>query len=106
MHLDIIRYKTEFGFSINDRAIIVDDIRVRGVATTGIKKDRALSKALTPAQQVQVKGDSMSCRTEDVSFLICLPLRLLAFTLKLGREIVRFSCSKIYYVDTSFSVLR
>jgi len=47
------KYKTEFGFCINDRSVIVDDIRVRGVASTGIKKDVILSKAERPARPVQ-----------------------------------------------------
>ena len=58
--LQYCRYKTEFGFCINDRSVIVDDIRVRGVASTGIKKDVALSKAVTPALPVKVIVDTIS----------------------------------------------
>jgi 5-oxoprolinase (ATP-hydrolysing) len=31
-----LRYSTEFGFTIPDRAIIVDDIRVRGTGRSSI----------------------------------------------------------------------
>ena len=48
------KYRTEFGFVINDRPVIVDDIRVRGVATTGIHKASTLSQATGPPVPVTV----------------------------------------------------
>ena len=41
-----IRYKQEFGFTIPDRSIIVDDVRVRG-------KGRAGCQNLTPLPEAQ-----------------------------------------------------
>ena len=41
-----IRYKQEFGFTIPDRSIIVDDVRVRG-------KGRAACQNLTPLPEAQ-----------------------------------------------------
>lgn len=40
--LIIIRYKTEFGFTIPDRKILVDDVRVRGIGKTEIPEDTIL----------------------------------------------------------------
>lgn len=51
----LLRYKTEFGFSIDGRPIIVDDIRVRGIAKTGIKTIKTLPAATSPAIPVTVK---------------------------------------------------
>ena len=51
------RYKTEFGFSIDDRPIIVDDIRVRGIAKTGIQTVKTLPIASSPAIPVTVCTD-------------------------------------------------
>ena len=33
------RYSTEFGFTIPDRAIIVDDVRVRGIGRSSIEQN-------------------------------------------------------------------
>lgn len=33
------RYKTEFGFTIKDRQIVVDDVRIRGVGKTDIEEE-------------------------------------------------------------------
>jgi len=37
------RYATEFGFTIPDRSIVVDDIRVRGVGKTQVMPDEKTS---------------------------------------------------------------
>lgn len=50
----VIRYKTEFGFSIDGRLVIVDDIRVRGIAKTGIQTVKTLPTASSPATAVAV----------------------------------------------------
>lgn len=49
-----IRYKTEFGFTIDGRQVIVDDIRVRGLARTGIQTERVVETASTPPAPVTV----------------------------------------------------
>lgn len=41
-------YKQEFGFSLSDRAIIVDDIRIRGIGRT------MTNKRLTPKQELEM----------------------------------------------------
>lgn len=41
----IDRYKREFGFSLTDRIILVDDIRVRGVAKSGVDMSNEIEKA-------------------------------------------------------------
>lgn len=41
------RYKTEFGFTIPDRKILVDDVRVRGTGTTEIPEDPILPPSQT-----------------------------------------------------------
>lgn len=46
------KYKTEFGFTIDERPVIVDDIRVRGIAKTGIQTTKTLPAATSPATSV------------------------------------------------------
>ncbi|KAK6747127.1 hypothetical protein RB195_000386 [Necator americanus] len=41
-------YKREFGFTLTDRDIIVDDIRVRGVASSGVKHSERIDMADDP----------------------------------------------------------
>ena len=48
------KYLTEFGFIIKDRPVIVDDIRVRGVAKTGIQKQTLIPSATQPPEPVTV----------------------------------------------------
>ncbi|XGW29904.1 hypothetical protein V3C99_009167 [Haemonchus contortus] len=47
-----INYKREFGFVLEDRDIIVDDIRVRGVASSGIKSDEHIEMTSDPDSAV------------------------------------------------------
>ena len=44
------RYQTEFGFTLKNRSILVDDVRVRGVGCTDFDQENDLSKAdiITP----------------------------------------------------------
>lgn len=49
------KYQTEFGFCIKDCPIIVDDIRVRGVAKTGIRRNVDLPTATSPPNPVTVR---------------------------------------------------
>ena len=55
------RYQTEFGFTLKNRSILVDDVRVRGVGCTDFDKENDLSKAdlitLEPVETVQVFFD-------------------------------------------------
>ena len=50
----IIRYKTEFGFILKDRAIIVDDIRVRGAGKALAVTDTDIKTADGPPQEEKV----------------------------------------------------
>uniref|UniRef100_A0A8C3CMZ9 5-oxoprolinase, ATP-hydrolysing n=1 Tax=Cairina moschata TaxID=8855 RepID=A0A8C3CMZ9_CAIMO len=42
------RYRTEFGFTIPDRAVVVDDVRVRGTGSTGISCESPLAPSGEP----------------------------------------------------------
>ena len=53
------RYKREFGFTIADRKIIVDDVRVRGVGKTEVDLDRLIPEANGPAEVEAVRN---TCR--------------------------------------------
>ncbi|XP_067146152.1 5-oxoprolinase [Apteryx mantelli] len=44
------RYVTEFGFTIPDRAMVVDDVRVRGTGSTGISCETPLAPSGKPAR--------------------------------------------------------
>ena len=77
------RYKTEFGFCIDDRSVIVDDIRVRGVASTGIKKDVALPKAVTAAHPVKVIENLIS------NFMCSIVHKMVMMVIKRAVEFVR-----------------
>ena len=56
-----IRYKQEFGFTIPDRSIIVDDVRVRG-------KGRASCQKLTPLPEAQTPPIPLEVSIEDTLF--------------------------------------
>lgn len=56
------RYKTEFGFTIDERPVIVDDIRVRGIAKTGIQTTKTLPAATSPATSVTVHLMIAGCK--------------------------------------------
>uniref|UniRef100_A0A0K0D3Y9 Hydantoinase_A domain-containing protein n=1 Tax=Angiostrongylus cantonensis TaxID=6313 RepID=A0A0K0D3Y9_ANGCA len=47
-------YKREFGFVLPDREVIVDDIRVRGIASSCIKNDELIEMASDPNSAVPV----------------------------------------------------
>ncbi|WKY04054.1 hypothetical protein Q1695_005210 [Nippostrongylus brasiliensis] len=47
-------YKREFGFVLEDRDIIIDDIRVRGVASSGIESQEQIAAASDPESAVPV----------------------------------------------------
>ncbi|XP_075985169.1 5-oxoprolinase isoform X2 [Anticarsia gemmatalis] len=51
------RYKSEFGFTLADRDVIVDDIRVRGVGMSAVPEDVAppSGKGTTPVSEKTVK---------------------------------------------------
>ena len=48
------RYMREFGFLLTGRSVFVDDIRVRGVALSGVTSHHTIQPALHPPQQIQV----------------------------------------------------
>jgi hypothetical protein len=52
----LYRYQCEFGFTIEGRAIVVDDIRVRGVGKSFIHTDRPI-----PAAEGPPRVDKVSC---------------------------------------------
>ncbi|KAK6043149.1 hydantoinase/oxoprolinase, partial [Cooperia oncophora] len=47
-----VNYKREFGFVLEDRDIIIDDIRVRGVASSGIKSNEHIEMTSDPDSAV------------------------------------------------------
>ena len=55
------RYQTEFGFTLQNRSVLVDDVRVRGVGCTDFSKEEDLTesqtKSPTPLETVQVFFD-------------------------------------------------
>ncbi|KAM9308642.1 5-oxoprolinase [Gastrophryne carolinensis] len=55
------RYKKEFGFTIPSRAIVVDDIRVRGTGSTGIRCESRINPSGQPARVENVT----QCYFED-----------------------------------------
>ena len=50
----ISRYKREFGFTIPDRPIIVDDIRVRGTGRSGVTLKTEVEPASGPPKVEKV----------------------------------------------------
>lgn len=50
------RYRTEFGFTIPDRAVVVDDVRVRGTGSTGISCESPLAPSGEPPRVETVRG--------------------------------------------------
>ncbi|KAG8289352.1 hypothetical protein J6590_106039, partial [Homalodisca vitripennis] len=42
------RYQSEFGFTLSDRTIMVDDIRVRGIGQSLVKIEESIEKASGP----------------------------------------------------------
>uniref|UniRef100_A0A1B6LIT0 5-oxoprolinase n=3 Tax=Graphocephala atropunctata TaxID=36148 RepID=A0A1B6LIT0_9HEMI len=42
------RYQSEFGFTLSDRTIMVDDIRVRGIGESLVKPEESIEKASVP----------------------------------------------------------
>lgn len=61
-------YLKEFGFTIPDRLIMVDDIRVRGCGKSGIKSAYAINTGHGQAKPVMVYGYS-----HRTSYTILLP---------------------------------
>jgi len=51
----MLRYKSEFGFTIPDRKILVDDVRIRGTGRTEIPEEPILppSQASPKAEKVR-----------------------------------------------------
>ncbi|KAA0195314.1 hypothetical protein HAZT_HAZT004714 [Hyalella azteca] len=49
-----MKYYREFGFVLKGRAILVDDVRVRGVAASGIQCRQTVASAASPPQPLQV----------------------------------------------------
>lgn len=60
----MIRYKTEFGFTIPDRKILVDDVRVRGIGRTEIPEDPIL-----PPSQASPKAEKVRRRMQIINKL-------------------------------------
>ncbi|XP_072855570.2 5-oxoprolinase [Pogona vitticeps] len=48
------RYQQEFGFTIPNRAILVDDVRVRGIASSQLDQEEPLAASNGPAQRKMV----------------------------------------------------
>lgn len=51
----ILRYNTEFGFTLPDRPIIVDDIRIRGVGKAMHETEQLIEKADGPPKHETVR---------------------------------------------------
>ena len=51
----LIRYKTEFGFTIPDRKILIDDVRVRGIGKTEVPEDLILSPSQASPKAEKVR---------------------------------------------------
>ncbi|RCN23890.1 hypothetical protein ANCCAN_30421 [Ancylostoma caninum] len=47
-------YKREFGFILEDRDIIIDDIRIRGVASSGVERNERMGATDDPEHPVSV----------------------------------------------------
>jgi len=45
------RYHTEFGFTLRDRGVVVDDVRVRGVGRTELLKEEEIQRASTDEEK-------------------------------------------------------
>ena len=78
----LTRYKKEFGFTMPNRPVLVDDVRVRGVGCTQFGEEAKLSKCdesvPNPAEVVDVFFDTQYERTnvyrmEDLAFGNVLP---------------------------------
>ena len=54
------RYKDQFGFVLPDRAIIIDDIRIRALAKSAMNIDRAIA---TRPENTQLKETKVTART-------------------------------------------
>lgn len=61
----IERYKREFGFCLTDREILVDDIRVRAIARSGVDANFELQSATGPAEP----EGSVDCYFEKQGFV-------------------------------------
>ena len=66
------RYLTEFGFTLKNRDVIVDDVRVRGIGTSEIKLDDQLGeRSVAPEKPVQVyfRGGAQTAKLVDLKSL-------------------------------------
>uniref|UniRef100_A0A6Q2XRM8 5-oxoprolinase, ATP-hydrolysing n=1 Tax=Esox lucius TaxID=8010 RepID=A0A6Q2XRM8_ESOLU len=59
------RYRKEFGFTISDRPIMVDDIRVRGSGKSGIKSVTHTKRGLDVPKATTVETVTTKCYFED-----------------------------------------
>jgi 5-oxoprolinase (ATP-hydrolysing) len=60
----IFRYNREFGFTMPDREVIVDDIRVRGVGKSAVDTESPILGAIEPAVK-----EGVSCQSIFIRFL-------------------------------------
>ena len=65
-----LRYNTEFGFTIPDRPIMVDDIRIRGVGTAVHEVEQSIEKADGPPQKEMVNKSKYFKRKKNIYILI------------------------------------
>lgn len=56
--ITILRYQTEFGFTMPGRKVFVDDVRVRGVGRTAVTEERSLPTASGPPVPEKVRRSS------------------------------------------------
>ena len=66
-HSIYLRYNTEFGFTIPDRPIMVDDIRIRGVGTAVHEVEQSIEKANGPPQKEMVNKSKYFNRKKQIN---------------------------------------
>lgn len=79
--LYVVRYKSEFGFTLVDRDVIVDDVRVRGVGMSAVPEELAppSGKGTTPlAEKASIYIQEQYC---FFPFLLFIPFFLSVFSL-------------------------
>ncbi|KAG6122991.1 hypothetical protein E4U14_002363 [Claviceps sp. LM454 group G7] len=63
----VTHHRYEFGFTLDDRDIIVDDVRVRGIGKSFRHKERTVDQQLRTIQRHEVQAEKQHC-TQEVYF--------------------------------------
>ena len=71
------RYRTEFGFVLQNRDILVDDVRVRGIGKTGFENEAEINSAASespkPVETTPVFFDDQYIQTDVYKMEDLLP---------------------------------